>query len=113
MTGFNWYVNSTNFDANATNLATGETPDSEAMAYLMGQIPSLQAHGISSYYYVASNTSDAMPSIREVIWESPMPMLYGAQFLRSSHHFHTSHLSKPKLTISNPTKNSSTSPMGL
>ncbi|RDW74888.1 hypothetical protein BP6252_06030 [Coleophoma cylindrospora] len=53
MTGFNWYINSTITDANATDPETGVTPVSEAMAYLMGEMPRLKELGISAYYYVS------------------------------------------------------------
>lgn len=53
MTGFNWYINSTTTGENMTNDETGVTPVSEAMQYLMSEMPGLKERGISAYFYVS------------------------------------------------------------
>ncbi|PVH83979.1 FAD-binding domain-containing protein [Cadophora sp. DSE1049] len=53
ITGFNWYINSTVTSLNTTMIAeTGETPVSEAMQYLFGEMEGLKSRGISAYFYV-------------------------------------------------------------
>lgn len=52
MTGYNWYINSTITGPDALDPETGRTPLSDAMQYLMGELPSLQEQGISAFIYV-------------------------------------------------------------
>jgi hypothetical protein len=51
ITGYNWYINSTEV-ATAEQLANGVSPMTDAMKYLLGQLPALQEKGISAYFYV-------------------------------------------------------------
>ncbi|KAK7420372.1 hypothetical protein QQX98_002795 [Neonectria punicea] len=52
MTGYNWYINSTITGPDALDRETGRTPVSDAMQYLMGELPSLQEWSISAFIYV-------------------------------------------------------------
>ncbi|KAK2623642.1 hypothetical protein QTJ16_006823 [Diplocarpon rosae] len=54
-----FYINSTNTGANSSNPETGETPMSEAMAYLMSEVPNMQAQGISGTFYVSPTSMRA------------------------------------------------------
>ncbi|CAG8952006.1 hypothetical protein HYFRA_00000742 [Hymenoscyphus fraxineus] len=54
ITGFNWYINATQ-RANGTDPVTGKGPISEAMAYLMGELPALQEKGVSAYIYAGNS----------------------------------------------------------
>lgn len=52
MTGYNWYINSTITGPDALDPETGRTPVSDAMQYLLGELPSLQERGVSAFIYV-------------------------------------------------------------
>jgi hypothetical protein len=51
ITGYNWYLNSTK-KSTPEEIAKGIYPTSEAMKYLMGELPALQKQGVSAYFYV-------------------------------------------------------------
>ncbi|KAL5610775.1 hypothetical protein FOBRF1_006892 [Fusarium oxysporum] len=52
MTGYNWYINSSITTQDALDSKSGRTPVSDAMQYLMGELPGLQNQGISAFVYV-------------------------------------------------------------
>ncbi|WQF90166.1 Putative berberine/berberine, FAD-binding domain, PCMH-type, FAD-binding, type PCMH, subdomain 2 [Colletotrichum destructivum] len=52
ITGYNWYINSTITGTDALDPETGRTPLSDAMQYLLGELPGLQKLGISAFIYV-------------------------------------------------------------
>ena len=52
ITGYNWYINSTITGPDALDPETGRTPLSDAMQYLMSELPDLQMKGVSAFIYV-------------------------------------------------------------
>lgn len=97
--GFYWYINST-LTTNDTDLAEGRTPTSEALAYLLSELPDLHSKGISAYIYVfpehirchavhpglLANASDA-----NAMWGSILEKMQSfsgmTQFQSKHHHF--------------------------
>ncbi|KAF9871879.1 hypothetical protein CkaCkLH20_10511 [Colletotrichum karsti] len=56
LTGFNWWINSTLTGPESTDYETGRTPVSEAMAYLLSELPGIQEKGITAYIYVSATS---------------------------------------------------------
>ncbi|KAH7069057.1 hypothetical protein BKA63DRAFT_477810 [Paraphoma chrysanthemicola] len=53
VTGFNWYINSTR---DVSEFEEGIRPTSQALEYLLGQLPALHDQGISAVFYVRPTT---------------------------------------------------------
>ncbi|RSL50200.1 hypothetical protein CEP54_012067 [Fusarium duplospermum] len=56
MTGFHWWMNSTLTGTNSTDYEVGRTPVSEAMEYLLSELPTLQEKGITAYIYASPSS---------------------------------------------------------
>lgn len=53
VTGYNWYINSTRAES---EFEDGIRPTSQALEYLLGQLPALHDQGISAVFYVRPTT---------------------------------------------------------